>query len=179
MGEEFTIRYDVSADVLGDVEETVTGSVILGAEAYTHRDKIVVELESHADFIPLCPGDWVTIDPATAVVTGVERMAPMFTALVFFHEPADLVPYSLPTEGHPAIRKIQALLKVWRNQGYVTQHTNFEVRVSAQSWPWLEQILKHPYIREHELIRTPETRLNYSFAVQHPALDGDTQGPWE
>lgn len=136
------------------VTETLAGRSVEGT------DSSLVELRTHATFIPLGPRDIVRVDDG-GQVQGIAHVEPLFSLEIYFHLPKDATFGMTPTKDHPAVMAIDCLVSQWRTDALVT-HQGFVLRISSPSHHWLsDNVLSHPFVAFHELIRTPSSQVNW------------------
>lgn len=132
-------------------------------------------LKQHAVFLPLAPGDIVTIRGGDQV-TGVEWLAPLCTIDVSFYVPADVPAFHTPTPEHRSMKAVERVLEEWRTTLAVTRTTNFNALVSAPSMEQLEEVRSHQYVEWSEVIREPGMPFDFEFAIK--SADVSYEGPW-
>lgn len=134
-------------------------------------------LTKHTCFLPLAPGDVVTLDGDR--VTGVEWMAPVYTVLINFYLPADIPAFAAPTQEHRAVKAFNRVMEMWDADPALSVSTpaGFTALVSAASLEALHAVQRHQYVESWELRRTPELQLNWDFAVHRDDLF-TMEGPW-
>ena len=158
-------------------DKTVAGEPVTETvEAVQINEAGRAALASHADFIPLAPGDVVAYDDEEIV--GLLSVAPVWTFEVTFPMPPDTITGMRPTDLHPAMRAIASILAGWKKQGIaVTRHTNFTAKLTGTDFGVLWAAAHHQLVEHFEQIRDPNTRIALDVARRHPDL-GDGGGPW-
>lgn len=147
--------------VLGPIAEEIEGTAMPGG---------LVLLTQHASFMPLAPGDLVSVD-GDRVIVAIERLEKQWMAEVAFHLPAGTTFGRAPSPDHPALRAVAETVAEWRKGACVTQTTSFTVLVSCSTREWIERnVVGHPYVEDCELVRTPDTVIDLQRALANPTL---------
>lgn len=135
-------------------------------------DKGAYELTTHAQFLPLAPGDLVLADLGH-VVRKVVRLEPQH--VVEIQLAADDLTRA-PTVAE--VEATEAFFKDIHHHTWITRLTTWTFAVSGDQ-AWIDdRVLNHPSIEHHEVLRTTGFAINFDVAVQHPDLDGLRTGPW-
>lgn len=148
-----------------NIDETLRGRLLDGKST-------TVELTTHAGFLPLAPGDLVSIDDAGRIVDIVQLHK---THTYEVHLKTGLEPGEMPTVAQ--LEDIEAWFQEVFRHTWITKQSTFTFMVSGDR-EWLDRVVDDERVEHFEVNRTPTLQLDLAVAVQHPDLDGLGAGPW-